>query len=265
MDETTIHTPTPAEPEHQAPAAQPVQPAKGVNPILFWAVAVVLLGGAVGVYVLLNKDLGDTREKFNIALNNAIEAQKKKTDTLIEEEKAARAKEVTSLETENKTLSNQLVMVRKDYDTLSLNFKDVTGKHASEIAATREDLSGTKSDVHRIDVDVTYLKKNVGEINEKLELVKGDIGKLDNAHADLKREHAALVKEVADVTGSGKVTQVELEQLKTKTVQFELKVMSERAKQAAQALRENDHKKVMDLLDFVDKKETGGIIKTSNP
>lgn len=234
---------------------------KAVNPTVFWIVSGVLAASVITAYALLDNSIRQNRVDVLASLNTSADNQRDATNKAVAETKEVLTKELEKvqqyakkLETEKETLQVEVAGLRKDHDGLAMNFKDVSVKHTKAISDTSDDLSMTKQNVQKVEVKVKYLDDRVTKIEGRLTNLDTDISKLNEGtstmKAELKREQEELRREVAAVGKKGNVTEDELRRLETRALAFESKVLSERAKQAAQAARDNDYKKTLQLLDF---------------
>jgi predicted nucleic acid-binding Zn-ribbon protein len=250
-----IDTPTMIE-----PPPQPVV-VKVVNPTLFWIVSGVLAAGIITAYALLDNSLKQTRADVQANLETAAATQRDATAKAVAETREVLNKQLVQvqesakkLEADKETLQVEVAALRKEHDGLATSFKDVSGKQTKAISDATDDLSLTKQNVQKVEVKVKYLDDRVSAIEGRLTNMTTDINKLNEGSttlkAELKREQEDLRREVAAVGKKGNVTEDELRKLENKALAFESKVLSERAKQAAQAARDNDYKKTLQLLDF---------------
>lgn len=234
---------------------------KSVSPVLFWIVAAVLAIAVGVVFFLVNKDLNDTRDKFAEALKGAIADQDAKREKAVADAKqqltaeiAKQQEKIVKLEADKEKIAGDVATLRKDHDGFATTVNSFKKEHDAKIAETASNLTTTNSNVQRVEVEVKYLKENVEKINGKLTSLDKDIANLGTGQSDLKaalqKEHDQLTKEVLAVSTKSGVTEEELKKLELKTSQFEVKVLNERARQAAIAARKGDHKSVLDLLDF---------------
>ena len=237
----------------------------GVTPVIFWIVSAVLALAIGGVYFLVNKDLDATRTNVNDALIAANKSQDAKTEKAVGDAKQLLNAEIAKLQEENKKLAetnkgtaDSLATLTKTYEGFVKNDLPVlqkkSDKHESEIATTKTDLSQTNANVNKVETEVKYLKENIDKINGKLLAIDKDIGNLSSSSvelkAELKKEYDAISKEVAEVNRKGGSTREDMEKLKNRTLEFEVKVLNERAKQAAAFARKGDHKSALEMLDF---------------
>lgn len=237
------------------------QTTKSVSPVLFWIVA-LLLAVAVGVaYFLINKDLTDARDKFDVALKSNTAAQDEKREKAVADAKqvltaeiAKQQEKIVKLEADKEKLSGDLVTLRKDHDGVATSLTNVKKEHDAKIAETASNLTNTNGNVQRVEVEVKYLKENVAKLTGKMDDLNKDIANLGTGQSELKnelkKEHEALTKEMLAVSSKSGVTEEELKKLELKTSQFEIKVLNERARQAAVAARKGDHKTLLNLLDL---------------
>ncbi|MEI6236518.1 MAG: hypothetical protein WCT04_25965 [Planctomycetota bacterium] len=237
--------------------------AKGVTPTLFWIIVVVLAIAIGGIYFLLNKDLVETRDTFDKAIKAASADQDAKREKAVGDVKqqltaeiAKQQEKIVKLEGEKEKIVADVAKLTKDHGELVTKVDTVDKKAQTQISGVAADLSKTTQSVQKVEVDVKYLKENVEKMNGKLATLDKDIQNLGTGQlalkAELKKEHEELSKEVLKVSLKGNVTDEELKKLEKKTLEFEIKVLNERAKQAAAAAKSGDHKKVLDLLDFKD-------------
>ncbi len=209
----------------------------------------------------VNKNLDETRDNMGIQLKNSIAEQEKKTEAAVTEVKKqlnqelAKQQEITKkLDESTKATVVDLTKLRSDHDVFVKADAEVRKKHDDAIAATSSDLVKTNTVVNKVETDVKYLKENVAKLEGRLGTIDQAIKTLGDGSAalkeELKKEQAALASEVAAVSKKGGVTDEELRKLENKTLEFQVKVLNERARLAQLAAKKNDNKAVLDLLDL---------------
>ena len=247
-DNATVITPVSTEP-------------KVIAPTVFWIVAGLLAVALGVVFFLLNKDLSDTRDKFADAIKAANADQESKRDKAIAEAKqqltaevAKQQEKIVKVEADRDKLISDLAALRKDHDGFASTVTTFRKDHDAKIAETASNLTQTNDHVQHVEVEVKYLKETVDKFNGKLASLEKDIGNLGSGQTELKaalqKEHDDLTKEVQAASTNSNTTREELKTLENKTQAFEIKVLNERARQAAVAARAGDHKSVLNLLDF---------------
>lgn len=174
----------------------------------------------------LRKDLDEANtqlkaEKENVAkLNDELGKLRKEKEELADGLKSA----IGSLETVSTTL-------QKTSATLDEYKKSNDDKNVTQDTSIAENTR-----------NIEYLKKDV---NERFEKINGEISQMKHVDTVLKGEYVALRNDVNTTMERGNVTEAELNKLSERSKIFQLKVLTARAKEAEEAAREGDLKKLL--------------------
>jgi chromosome segregation ATPase len=91
---------------------------------------------------------------------------------------------------------------------------------------------------------LTYVERRL----KALESIKDDVMSLKNDTGNLKGQYAELKRDLSQVQEKGEVTQKELDVLTERARLFQLRVLAARAREAAEAARQGDLKKLLARL-----------------
>jgi septal ring factor EnvC (AmiA/AmiB activator) len=236
-------------------------PVGGSLPATFGAKLSYMLGPlvltlllAVGIsFAILWVVKGKIDERIDLERKEAVDREKKISDSLAEtnkvlkgeQEKLVALQEKTkTLETEKEALKTALNDAVKEIQTVSKN-----------VDATNKLLTAFKDDQKTTD---QAQSKAIGENTRDIEYIKKDLKRIDALEVDvkslkidsfnLKTEYVSLRTDLNEVVKRGTVTETELNSLSERSRVFQLRVLAARAKEAADAAREGDLKKLLQRL-----------------
>jgi chromosome segregation ATPase len=243
-----------------APGAAPNNPGNPVGNTLFWVMVAALVVVIGVVYFIHDKNLTQTRDEFATQAKVNYQLQKKETDDALDKQKNAMMQEIATVTERNKKLEAANETLAKNLTDLSgvvrnfveQEYKASKSQIEEKVASARGEIVKTNENVHNVEVSVKYLTDSVNGMKEKLNGLDGQIGGLKTSSEELRKEQAALQAEIKSVEGKSGITDTDLKNLTDRTRLFELKVMTERAKQAADAARNNDYQSLFDKLRFKD-------------
>ena len=153
-------------------------------------------------------------------------------------------------------LKKQVVKLEKEKDALAEGLKSAIGNLetvSSSLQATSKALdefqkaTTPKVEAHTLAIadntkQIEYLKKDV---NERFEKISTEIGQMKKVDVLLKNEYLALRTDVNQTMERGNVTEAELNKLSDRSKIFQLRVLTARAKEAEEAAREGDLKRLL--------------------
>jgi septal ring factor EnvC (AmiA/AmiB activator) len=173
-------------------------------------------------------DLGTTKKTLEGEQKKVVELQDKTTklDKEKEELKVALGKAVDEIGTVGKRV--------EDTNKLLATFKD-----DQKSKDTVQDTS-----IAQNSRDIEYIKKDL----KRLDIIEKDVGELKTDSGNLKVEYVNLRNDLNEVVKRGTVTEKEVNNLSERSRVFQLRVLAARAKEAADAAREGDLKKLLARL-----------------
>jgi septal ring factor EnvC (AmiA/AmiB activator) len=173
-------------------------------------------------------DLGTTKKTLEGEQKKVVELQDKTTklDKEKEELKVALGKAVDEIGTVGKRV--------EDTNKLLTTFRD-----DQKNKDTVQD-----SSIAQNSRDIEYIKKDL----KRLDIIEKDVGELKTDNGNLKVEYVNLRNDLNEVVKRGTVTEKEVNNLSERSRVFQLRVLAARAKEAADAAREGDLKKLLARL-----------------
>lgn len=228
-------------------------PKAGVSPTIFWIVTIVLAIGIGAVYMMLDKKLDDSTKQLSELLKSSAAKQESALAKQGEDIHKSITEGVTKQETLNKQINDMIAKNQLEATTLVAALDKKFAESKTEVAknfATVEDkVMGTKTDIGKVDQRVTYLDKKVEALQTTVSGLGTKIDEIKVGSDALKAEQAKLLGEIKSVAGRSDVTQGELDKLTQRTKDFELRVLLERAKQAAADAEKFDYANLFEKMD----------------
>jgi chromosome segregation ATPase len=238
--------------------AAPAAPPAHVGTTLFWTIAGVLLLGVVAVYFIADAKIQGQNDDLRKVIAENYSAQTKERDAALAKQEAVLKQELALMGEENaklKAANGELKGVVTDVSKrfaafIDKQYHDEKQKLDNDVSMLTTGLTSTNEHVAKTERDVKYMQDNLATITERLKGVDSSIASLTSIGADLKSEQAALLKDLATVKSQGGDTSVALQKLNDRSRLFELKVMAERAKQAAVAAESGNYAEVFKNLNM---------------
>lgn len=232
------------------------QQKSGVSPTLFWIVTIVLAVGIGAVYMLLDKKLDDSTSKLNEMLKNSAAKQEAALAKQTEEIRKTITESTTKQEALNKQTSELITKGQTDAAKLLESLTTLDKKVVAQTTETTKsfkEVEGsvleTKKTIGIVDNRVTYLDKEVKALQTTVNGLTTKIDEIKVGSAELKADQAKLLNEIKSVSGRSDVTQTELASLVQRTKDFELRVLLERAKQAAADAEKFDYANLFEKME----------------
>ncbi len=229
------------------------QPKPGVSPAVFWIVAIVLAAGIGAVYMLLDKKLDESSTKLDKLLKDSAAKQEAALEKQSKDIHQAIAEGVSKQEALNKQFNEMLSKNQAEATALVAALDKKFAESKTEVAKSFEKVEGkvldTKTDIGKVDQRVTYLDKEVKALQSTVNGLGTKIDEIKVGSEALKAEQAKLLTEIKSVAGRSDVTQGELDRLTQRTKDFELRVLLERAKQAAADAEKFDYANLFEKME----------------
>jgi len=229
----------------------------GVSPTVFWVVVVLLAIGIGAVYMVLENKLDSGTKTLSELIKNSSEKQAKDLQTQNETINKAIADAASKQDATNKSVSE---MIAKNQTEVTASLGALDKKLTAQVADTSkgfEKVEGTvletKQSIGKVDNRVTYIEKDVKELQAKVTGLDSQIGEIKTGSAALKAEQARLLSEIKSVAQRSNVSDAELASLVQRTRDFELRVLMEHAKSAADNAKKYDYEKLFEVMDFAPK------------
>jgi septal ring factor EnvC (AmiA/AmiB activator) len=236
-------------------------PVGGSLPATFGAKLSYMLGPlvltlllAVGIsFAILWVVKGKIDERIEAEKQEAVKREKVIADNLEatnkvlkgEQEKVvALTQRTKDLETEKEALKTALNDAVKEIATVSKSV-DATNKLLTAFKDDQKTKDSTQDNsIAQNSRDIEYIKKDL----KRIDALEVDVKSLKVDSFNLKTEYVSLRTDLNEVVKRGTVTETELNSLSERSRVFQLRVLAARAKEAADAAREGDLKKLLARL-----------------
>ncbi|MCW8131010.1 MAG: hypothetical protein KIS92_11730 [Planctomycetota bacterium] len=218
-------------------------------PVLLATLAVSVLIAFVLVWVVsgqIRTELKSTKDELtakNDALAKDLSEEKKKTVDL-QKKADDLAKANTDLAAKNETLTGDLNKAAIKLDTQGKALDKVSSTLSDFIKGQEELDSRQNTDLAKHDSKIQYIEKRL----EVLKTLESDVNSLKDATGELKKDYVVLKKDLGDVSKKAEITDKDLTDLTERSRIFQLRVLAARAKEAADAARNNDIKSLVQKL-----------------
>lgn len=191
----------------------------------------------------LEKQAKDS-EKVQKALRNDLETANKQIET----EKANVVKlnnELGELKKEKEDLAKDLQSAVGSLQVVSGTLQK-TSTALDEFKETNKEKDQTQDNsIAENTREIAYLKK---DLDNRFEKITTEMGQMKHVDVLLKGEYVALRNDLNTTMQRGNVTEAELNKLSERSKIFQLRVLTARAKEAEEAAREGDLKKLLTKL-----------------
>lgn len=185
----------------------------------------------------------DERVKVEKVIKDDLEADKQelvKTKEVI----AGQGKQITALEEDKKRLAEDLARARESLASVSDLLK-TTGDELKKFKVDQQEVDQKqRADIADNSRRITYVEREI----KRLDTIEKDIVMLKDDTGTLKKDYTDLRRDLIEVRDRGAVTEVELNRLSERSRVFQLRVLAARAREAADAAREGDLKKLLARL-----------------
>lgn len=267
-DEPTMYTPPPkppagssnlppkppAGPSNHPPA--PADKALSLVQVLLCTIPAAAVGilAALLVYRQLDKAGTETQQVLAQQFKDGLE---KETSARAEEVKKADdtkkvlQDELKKLTEKNKELSTENSGMRTEFKSIETELGKYIKSQETVDSNQNKDINTVSKDISNVSVNVNKLETKVKYIDEKLQKldkIEASVADLRKDTGELKEAHTRLKGDIDTVRKKGEVTDVELADLSEKARLFQLRVLQARAREAADAARQMDLRKLMDRL-----------------
>ncbi|MBE7465780.1 MAG: hypothetical protein HS116_20085 [Planctomycetes bacterium] len=151
---------------------------------------------------------------------------------------------VVTLTSEKEAIKGSLTQLSEQ----QAKVQESTAKVANELEAMVNDQKKVDTNQNENIESVTRRMNYVEDKLKKLDVMEGDVMALKTDTGNLKGEYLVLKKDLTAVREKGDLTEGELKDLTERSRLFQLRVLQARAREAAEAARQGDIKKLLARL-----------------
>jgi phage shock protein A len=238
--------------ESRKPTPPPPQGLSFKSVLLLVIVAVVLsVAASAGVtYAMLSSNLAKVKEEYDNKLTLEIKSVQAKAQDALDAKAAEWAK---SLVTSEQALKKDLASGQEEH-AKHKQFEKTTGQAlktlSTDLVTFRNDFAESMEQIQKLQgEDVTLdkrIKENSGRIDalqeslSRLTSLEADVAELKNDTGGLKQQYRELKGDIVAVKARGQVTETEVLDLRERSRVFQLRVMAEKARLAAENAEKGD-------------------------
>lgn len=174
----------------------------------------------------LSNDLAKTNDALKVEKDNVVELEKK----------------LDKLKAEKEDLATGLKNAIGSLEVVSGTLQKTSSALDDYKKANEETNQTQNTSIAENTRNIEYLKKDV---NDRFEKIDNEMGQMKHVDTVLKGEYVALRNDLNTTMERGNVTEDELNKLAERSKIFQLRVLTARAKEAEEAAREGDLKKLL--------------------
>lgn len=153
---------------------------------------------------------------------------------------------ITTLAKEKETLKEALNMTMQKLGAAQAGLEAINDNLNKYVKSDAQEVVDAKQNaqIGENSTRLNYVERRL----KSLEAIESDVLSLKNDTGDLKGQYTVLRKDLKQVKETGEVTQQELTVLTERSRRFQLRVLAARAREAAEAARQGDLKKLLARL-----------------